>query len=157
MNPVSIASILAVCVTCHGMHGEGSAEGVPRLAGQNVEYLGHALSMFKDGTRASPIMQPIARGLGADEIPELADHFSKETAPLAKAPGAPSPERVLAGEHLAQAGAGNVAPCFGCHGPQGEGEGARFPAIAGQPAAFIVNRIHEFQARALKYLSQLGR
>jgi cytochrome c553 len=95
-------------------------------------------------------MQPIARGLGADEIAALADHFSKEASPLATAPDAPSPERVLAGERLAHAGAGDVAPCFGCHGPQGEGEGARFPAIAGQPAKFVVDRIHEFQERARK-------
>jgi cytochrome c553 len=35
-------------VACHGMHGEGAAGGVPRLAGQNAQYMSHALSMFSD-------------------------------------------------------------------------------------------------------------
>jgi cytochrome c553 len=35
--------------------------------------MSHALSMFKAGTRASPIMQPIARNLGDAEIARLAD------------------------------------------------------------------------------------
>jgi cytochrome c553 len=127
---------------------------VPRLAGQNAEYLSHALSMFKEGTRASPIMQPIARGLSAEEIAALADHFSKEDAPLAPATVAASPERALAGQGLAEAGAGNVPPCFGCHGPQGQGDGARFPAIAGQPEKFVVDRLNEFQERARKATPQ---
>jgi cytochrome c553 len=147
MTTLSIASVLAVCVTCHGALGEGSPGGVPRLAGQDAQYLSHALAMFKDGTRASAIMQPIARGLGDDEIAALADHFSAERAPLVDAPAASSAS-VLAGERLAQAGAGDVLPCFSCHGAQGIGAGARFPRIAGQPAAFVVSRLHEFQDRA---------
>jgi cytochrome c553 len=56
--------LLATCAACHGAAGEGSsARGIPRLAGQNADYLAHALSMFKDGTRASPVMQPVAQNL----------------------------------------------------------------------------------------------
>src|SRR5260221_8544724 len=148
MNTVSIMSFLAVCATCHGLHGEGSTAGVPRLAGQNAEYLGHALSMFKDKTRASAIMQPIAAGLGDAEIAALAEHFSKESAPLAEAPAATPSQQALAGQRLAEQGAGDVLACFSCHGPGGAGDGARFPRIAGQPARFVVGRLHEFQDRA---------
>ena len=127
---------------------------MPRLTGQNVEYLGHALSMFEEGTRASPIMQPIARTLGNEEIAQLADHFSKEHAPPVEATAAVQPERVLAGKALAETGAANVLPCFSCHGSQGNGVGARFPSIAGEPAKFVVNRFLEFQERALKATPQ---
>jgi cytochrome c553 len=41
-----------------------------------------------------------------------------------------------------------VAACFGCHAIRGHGNGARFPSIAGQPASFTAERLHEFQARA---------
>src|SRR5438445_13770622 len=51
------------CTVCHGMHGEGGPGAVPRLAGQNADYMNHALSMFKTGARASPVMQPIAQNL----------------------------------------------------------------------------------------------
>jgi cytochrome c553 len=136
------------CVACHGMHGEGAASGVPRLAGQNADYMSHALSMFKDGTRASAIMQPIARTLDDAEIRRLADFFSKQNAPRADAAGAPSPELVLAGKQLAEMGAPNAAACFSCHGAQGRGNGARFPGLASQPAQFVIDRLHRFQERA---------
>jgi len=135
-----------LCVACHGTHGGGAPNGVPRLAGQNADYLSHALSMFKAGTRASATMQPIARNLSDTEMRRLADYFSKQDAPLAGA--AASPQLVLAGKQLAETGAANVAACFSCHAEQGKGNGARFPRIAGQPAQFVINRLHEFQARA---------
>ena len=144
------------CVACHGMHGEGAPAGVPRLAGQDAEYMSHALSMFKAGTRASAIMQPIARNLSDTDMRALADYFSTQHAPLVDAAAAKSPQLVLAGKQLAVAGAANVAACFSCHAEQGKGNGARFPAIAGQPATFVVNRLHEFQARAKGQSPQPG-
>ena len=136
------------CVVCHGMHGEGATNGVPRLAGQNSDYMSHALSMFKAGTRASAIMQPIARNLTESEILQLAGYFSKQIAPLADVSTSVPPQMMLPGKELAELGAANVAACFSCHAAQGKGNGARFPRIAGQPAQFVIDRLHEFQARA---------
>jgi cytochrome c553 len=110
--------------------------------------MSHALSMFKAGTRASPIMQPIAQTLSDVQMSALADYFSKQTAPLADAHSRASPERLRAGKQLSEVGVRNVAACFSCHGAQGKGDGARFPSIAGQPAQFVIDRLHEFQARA---------
>jgi cytochrome c553 len=138
----------ALCITCHGVHGEGAPTGAPRLAGQNAAYVSHALSMFKARTRASPIMQPIAQTLSDAQMSELADYFSKQTAPLADAHSVASPQVLQSGKQLAETGAANVAACFSCHGTQGKGNGARFPGIAGQPAQFVIDRLHEFQARA---------
>ena len=39
-------------------------------------------------------------------------------------------------------------PCISCHGTDGRSDKPRFPSLAGQPAAFVINRLHEFQARA---------
>jgi len=146
----------ALCITCHGVHGEGAATGAPRLAGQNAPYMSHALSMFKARTRASPIMQPIAQSLSDAQMSELANYFSKQNAPLADAHSAASPQLLQAGKQLAEAGATNVAACFSCHGKQGNGNGARFPSIAGQPAQFVIDRLHEFQARARAKAPQPG-
>ena len=155
-TPPAVPEGATLCVTCHGMHGEGAPTGVPRLAGQNVEYMSHALSMFKAMTRASPIMQPIARTLSDAQISALAEYFSKQTAPLADGPSAVSSQLPQAGKQLAEVGVANVAACFSCHGAQGKGSGARFPAIAGQPAQFLVDRLHEFQARARGKVPQPG-
>jgi cytochrome c553 len=155
-SAVTAAHDAAVCITCHGVHGEGAPTGAPRLAGQNAPYMSHALSMFKATTRASPIMQPIAQSLSDAQMSELAHYFSKQTAPLADAHSAASPRLQQAGKQLAEAGAANVAACFSCHGKQGNGNGARFPSIAGQPAQFVIDRLHEFQARARAKAPQPG-
>jgi cytochrome c553 len=141
-------SAAALCVSCHGMHGEGAPSGAPRLAGQNAQYMSHALSTFKAKTRASPIMQPIAQTLSDAQMSALADYFSKQTAPLADAHSDASPQLLHAGKQLTEVGVANVAACFSCHGAQGRGNGTRFPSIAGQPAQFVIDRLHEFQARA---------
>ena len=120
---------VAVCVTCHGAHGEGAPSGVPRLAGQNAQYMSHALSMFKAKTRASPIMQPIAQTLSDVQMSALADYFSKQTAPLADAHSDASPQLLQTGKQLSEVGVANVAACFSCHGAQGRGNGARIPSI----------------------------
>jgi cytochrome c553 len=140
----------AACVACHGAQGEGSATGSPRLAGQNAQYLERALTMFKAGARTSPIMQPVARGLSDAEIHELTTYFAGLHGTRVPATAPQPTDLVVAGKELAQVGTMTdpTPPCVSCHGIDGHGAGARFPSIAGQPAAFLVNRLHEFQARA---------
>ena len=142
--------LVVTCAACHGAAGEGSSTGaIPRLAGQNTDYLAHALSMFRDGTRASPVMQSVAHNLSDSDMHELAEYFAAQHSPLEQAAQAPQAAQIEAGRRLAELGDGaNVAACFGCHAIGGKGNGARFPSIAGQPAIFTAERLHEFQARA---------
>jgi cytochrome c553 len=143
---------LATCVACHGAQGQGTAAGAPRLAGQNAQYLEHALSMFKAKTRASPVMQPVAAGLDDAQMHALATYFAGlQGVPLAAAAAAAPPaDLVKAGEELARVGAASdpTPPCFSCHAADSRAANPHFPAIEGQPAAFTVDRLHEFQARA---------
>jgi cytochrome c553 len=139
------------CIACHGAAGAGSIAGIPRLAGQNPDYLAHALSMFKARTRASDVMQGVAQNLSDSDMQALALYFSKQHPPLASGAPVPDPNLVTAGKQLAEMGAGpEVAACFSCHAAGGVGNGARFPRIAGQPETFTVSRLHDFQARAKK-------
>ncbi|PTR34044.1 hypothetical protein C8J98_102232 [Luteibacter sp. OK325] len=78
--------------------------GAPRLAGMNPDYLAHALSMFKDGTRLSVVMQPVAQRLSDDDMHALATYFSAQRPPLAPAPHAPSANTISAGKRLAESG-----------------------------------------------------
>jgi cytochrome c553 len=144
-SPPSIAR----CFACHGALGAGTVNGGPRLAGMDPDYLAHALAMFKAGTRASDTMQAVARNLSDSDIHELAMFFSQQNPPLAAGAAPSSQSLVIAGKQLAEMGAGpDVPACFSCHAAGGKGNGARFPGIAGEPAAFVVARLHEFQARA---------
>ena len=67
---------------------------------------------------------------------------------LAQTAPVDAPRLIRAGQGLAIHGAPGVPPCFTCHGAQGLGDGGHFPRIAGQPAQFIIDRVHTFQARA---------
>jgi len=93
---------------------------VPRLAGQNADYINRALSLFKTGTRASAIMQSISRNLSDLEIRQLADYFSNQRAPRLDTAVPQSIEGVFAGQQLAEKGAANVDACFSCHAARGK-------------------------------------
>jgi cytochrome c553 len=138
------------CVGCHGSSGAGSeAAGAPRIAGMNAAYLQHALGMFKAGTRASDVMQPVAKTLSDSDIGALASYFAAQNPPFVPSAHPAAPDIVAAGKTLAIDGGDNGVPaCFSCHAAKGLGNGQRFPRIAGQSATFTVNRLHEFQARA---------
>jgi cytochrome c553 len=155
-SPAAIQVDVTLCVACHGGRGQGTPVGAPRLAGQNADYMAHALSMFKAGARESPIMQPVAAGLSDTQMRALAVYFSRQEVPIPGAGAAMAPVLAPAGKQLAEAGASNVAPCFSCHGAKGQGTGPRFPQIAGQPAPFVIDRLHEFQARARNAVPQPG-
>jgi len=118
-------------------------------AGQNVEYLARAL-MFKDGTRASPIMQPIARGLSADEIASSPITFEGDGAacegagrhrPSACSPASASPRRAPATWRRASAATGRRVKARGS-----------LPGHRGPAREVVVDRIHEFPgARAARH------
>jgi cytochrome c553 len=149
---------VAVCSACHGNQGAGSESvGAPRLAGMNRDYLAHALTMFKNKTRASDIMQPVAQKLSDDQITALSDYFSAQNPVVEAATHAPAADLVANGKRLAESGGeGDVPACFSCHGPSGQGNGARFPAIAGQPMTFSIARLREFQMRAKSSVPKAG-
>ncbi|GLQ50911.1 c-type cytochrome [Dyella flava] len=147
-SPAAPAAV-QVCAACHGAQGAGNASGTPRLAGMDPAYLAHSLNSFKNGKRPSNIMQPIARTLSDADIDALAKYFAAQKTPLIVSPQAPSPEMVAAGKAMALHGDGNGVPaCFSCHAMNGRGNGVRYPGIASQPETYLVNRLHEFQARA---------
>ena len=75
---------------------------------------------------------------------------ARAATPTAPDVAAPRADLVRAGRELAQVGAMTdpTPPCVSCHGLDGHGVGVRIPNIAGQPAAFLVERLHEFQAQA---------
>jgi cytochrome c553 len=70
----------ALCRTCHGAEGEGSAARfVPRLAGQRYDYLLRQLHDVVDGRRPSmaSIHVRALRRLDAQELDGLADYMSR--------------------------------------------------------------------------------
>jgi cytochrome c553 len=65
------------CEQCHGHKGAAPVQGlIPKLCGQNVEYLETALLQFQDGSRPQPIMHATTSMLSKDVIKQLAAYFA---------------------------------------------------------------------------------
>ena len=72
-----------VCAACHGVDGaKPVGPENPILAGQYDDYLVRALSDYKSGKRANPIMKVFAEPLKKKEIEDLAAWFSKQKSTL---------------------------------------------------------------------------
>jgi cytochrome c553 len=72
-----------VCAACHGADGaKPVAPENPILAGQYPDYLVKALSDYKSGKRANPIMKAFADQLSKQDIEDLAAWFSSQKSNL---------------------------------------------------------------------------
>ncbi|MCL5059946.1 MAG: cytochrome c [Candidatus Thermoplasmatota archaeon] len=68
----------AACAACHGADGVSSVPSFPVLAGQQRDYLYHALKDYKSGKRNNPIMAGQVQNLSDADMLDLALYFSKQ-------------------------------------------------------------------------------
>lgn len=132
---------IAYCKTCHGLSGQGyrGAYPMPRLAGQQPEYLENQLHAFIEHRRTNNVMFNVAHVLSPPMLAALAKHFQDlDPKPLGGAPR----NLVALGKTIYEEGIANsdVPPCASCHGPQAKGDGA-FPRLAGQLHDYIIRKL----------------
>jgi cytochrome c553 len=133
----------AACAACHGADGNSINPEWPKLAGQHETYIVKQLTYFVDGERENATMKPMAGGLTEQDREDLGAYYASQTV----SPGKADPELVALGEKLYRSGnpESGVAPCMGCHGPNGAGNpAAKYPALRGQHAKYIENQLHGF-------------
>jgi cytochrome c553 len=136
-----IQAKIEYCKTCHGLSGQGyrGSNPMPRLAGQQSEYLEDQLRAFIEGRRTSPFMPKVAAVLSPPMQKALASHFHElNPNPLGGAPR----ELVTKGKAIYEEGVpeANVPPCSSCHGPSAKGDG-QYPRLAGQLHDYISGRL----------------
>ena len=69
------------CVACHGPDGAKTvAPDYPMLAGQQPDYIVHALKEYKSGKRKNPIMAGIISGVAEEDFEAIAEFFSRQQA-----------------------------------------------------------------------------
>jgi cytochrome c553 len=129
------------CKTCHGVSGQGfhGSTPIPRLAGQQTEYIENQLRAFIERRRDNKYMYSVSHVLSPAMQAALAKHFSGlNPKPLGGAPK----ELVAAGKKLYEQGIpdAQVPPCASCHGPMAKGEG-EFPRLAGQLNDYVLNKL----------------
>jgi cytochrome c553 len=77
------AKAAQVCAACHGPDGnKPSTPDQPILAGQHYDYLVRALSDYKAGHRANPVMKAFAAQLSKQDIEDLAAWFASQKSVL---------------------------------------------------------------------------
>ena len=73
---------VAMCQGCHGIQGWRTAfpevYRVPKLSGQNAQYLVAALKQYKSGDRGHPSMKAIAASLTDDDMANIAAYYAQE-------------------------------------------------------------------------------
>jgi len=129
------------CKTCHGFSGQGyrGFYPMPRLAGQQSDYIENQLQAFIERRRQNPVMFNVAHVLNPAMVKGLAAYFgSLNPKPLGGAPK----EFVAAGKKIYEEGVptSDVPPCASCHGPEAKGEGV-FPRLAGQLHDYIMRKL----------------
>src|ERR1035437_364411 len=129
------------CKTCHGVSGQGfrGAFPMPRLAGQQPEYLKNQLQAVIERRRTKPVMVNVAHVLSPPMLTGLTTYFKDlNPKPLGGAPK----ELVAAGKKIYEEGVPStqVPPCASCHGPDAKGADA-FPRLAGQLHDYIFRKL----------------
>lgn len=76
----AIPASAAPCLSCHSVDGRPVLADVPIIAGQQVAYLVHALTSYRDGSRSGGqalVMQQFVKDLSDSEIRVLARWFGE--------------------------------------------------------------------------------
>ena len=141
VSPQELKAKTDYCKTCHGVSAQGfrGAFPMPRLAGQQPEYLKNQLQAFIERRRTNPVMFNVAHVLSPPLLTALTTYFKDlNPKPLGGAPK----ELVPAGKKIYQEGvpSADVPPCASCHGPDAKGDG-EFPRLAGQLNDYIIRKL----------------
>ena len=125
------------CQECHGENGVSSVVSVPKLAGQNSQYIVKQLLDFQSGKRSHPIMNAMAEGLTDDDLADIAAYFASNTTMQGKATG----ESQIAKDIFFRGDiTRNILPCKSCHGDTGKGSYSvtdSYPVIGGQHKIYL--------------------
>jgi cytochrome c553 len=140
----SIEAKVEYCLTCHGASGQGFRGylTMPRLAGQQPQYIENQLNAFRQHRRLNPIMQNVAGSLTPGMIAPLAEYFKNLNPP---AYGGGSQDGASLGKRIFEVGLpdANVPACSVCHGPGAQGT-RYIPRLAGQLHWYVTKTLANF-------------
>ncbi len=140
-SPQAVQQKLGYCKDCHGPSAQGYRGyfPIPRLAGQQPEYLENQLRAFIEHRRTNNIMFNVAHTLNPGMVTALAESFKKlDPPPLGGAPHG----LAATGKNIFENGVpdANIAACAACHGPEATGSG-EIPRLAGQLYPYLIGEL----------------
>jgi cytochrome c553 len=135
------------CSTCHGAHGEGSADtNFPIIAGKPAGYLFNQLKNFRDGQRSYPPMNYLLAYMNDDFLKELAGYFASQST-VQQQPMQTSMESTDIGMQIATRGddAQGIPACARCHGTTLTGIAPGIPGLIGLNSRYIAAQLVSWQ------------
>jgi cytochrome c553 len=135
------------CIGCHGVETLNNiypTYHVPKVAGQNADYIVNALTLYRDGQRDHGTMTAQAASLSDQDIQDIAAYLQS------------------AGDNLDPAAPGvGTAPaaaqvCAACHGPAGISAIPVNPHLAGQHLDYLQQALSDYRSGARKGPSALA-
>jgi cytochrome c553 len=125
--------------TCHGCHGVPGYKNafpnysVPKLGGQNAEYLIAALNAYASGDRAHQTMYSQATTLSDQDRADIAAYLQSEVA---------QPNKQVVGTPPTA-----TQTCVACHGSDGAKTiGPEYPILAAQYPDYIVQALQQYKS-----------
>lgn len=130
--------------TCSGCHGVDSAVNaypsyhVPKLGGQNADYLEIALQGYRNGSRSHGTMHGQGSQLSDQDIADVAAYFASIEGEAATGILAADSAAIAAGQEKSMT-------CQACHGATGIAGSQQWPNLAGQHHSYLVEAIRQYQ------------
>jgi cytochrome c553 len=135
------AEIAMTCSGCHavpGSHNAYPSYHVPKLGGQNADYLEIALQAYRSGQRSHQTMQAQASTLSDQDIADVVAYFTSQE-------GEPERARATGDAAMHEAGKELAATCEQCHGVGGVAQTPQWPSLAGQHASYLDEAMHQYK------------
>jgi len=129
------------CKGCHGIPGYFNAQPVyhvPKLGGQNADYIEVALQGYRRGTRGHPTMQAQASSLSDQDIADVAAYFDGIA-------GDAETGRLSASAAQIDAGRTKAMTCTACHGVDGVAAAPQWPNLAGQHESYLLEALGQYK------------
>lgn len=125
------------CTGCHGIVGYKNTYPtyhVPRIGGQNAEYLVISLKAFRTGERNHKNMNLQAEALSDQDIEDIAVYLEGQTVGT----NAGSAGNTASGQSKS-------AVCHACHGPTGNAVQPIYPNLGGQHQDYLAKSLQGFR------------
>jgi cytochrome c553 len=135
------AVLAETCKGCHGVpesHNAYPSYYVPKLGGQNADYIEVALQGYRRGSRSHPTMQAQASSLSDQDIADVAAFFSS-------LPGEPEKGKSDASTPMVEEGKRKAGACLQCHGEAGVATAMQWPNLAGQHESYLEQALKQYQ------------
>lgn len=141
------AKLAYTCLGCHAIPSYKNANptySVPKLRGQQPEYLVIALQAYRNGERSHATMHANASSWADQDLADLAAYLAGPLVGPAANP--PPPDKLPAAAQT----------CVACHGTDGVGITPQYPTLAGQHSDYLVRALTDYQKGGRKNAIMAG-